>query len=60
MKEEMNKLIYFDHEHNKRALNLIIFGLREKKDEDMLVIVKEELKNKLQIQTTCLIEARML
>jgi hypothetical protein len=28
IKEEMNKLIEFDHEHNKRALNLIIFGIK--------------------------------
>ena len=26
IKEEMNKLIKLDHECNKRALNLIIFG----------------------------------
>jgi hypothetical protein len=25
IKEEMNKLIELDHEHNKRSLNLIIF-----------------------------------
>jgi hypothetical protein len=49
-----------DHEHNKRALNLIIFGIKEKKDEDMLAIVKEELKNKSQIETTYLIEAKRL
>jgi hypothetical protein len=28
IKEEMNKLIELDHEHNKRALNLIIFGIK--------------------------------
>ena len=28
IKEEMNKLITLDHEHNKRALNLIIFPLK--------------------------------
>jgi hypothetical protein len=60
IKEEMNKLIELDHEHNKRALNLIIFGLKEKKDEDTLALVKEELQNKLQIETTCLIEAKRL
>jgi hypothetical protein len=60
IKEEMNKLIELDHEHNKRALNLIIFGIKEKKDEDTLAIVKEELKNKSQIETTCLIEAKRL
>ena len=27
-KEEMNKLKALDHEHNKRALNLIIFPLK--------------------------------
>jgi hypothetical protein len=29
IKEEMNKLIELDHEHKKRALNLIIFGIKE-------------------------------
>ena len=28
IKEEMNKLIKMDHERNKRALNLIIFGIK--------------------------------
>jgi hypothetical protein len=41
-------------------LNLIIFGVKEQKDEDTLTIVKEELKNKSQIETTCLIEAKRL
>ena len=27
-KDEMKKLIELDHEHNKRALNLIIFSLK--------------------------------
>ena len=40
IKEEMNKLIALDHEHNKRVLNLIIFGLKEDEEEDTLVIVK--------------------
>jgi hypothetical protein len=31
IKEEMNKLIELDHECNKRALNLIIFGIKEQK-----------------------------
>jgi hypothetical protein len=31
IKEEMNKLIELDHERNKRALNLIIFGVKERK-----------------------------
>jgi hypothetical protein len=60
IKEEMNKLIELDHECNKRALNLIIFGIKEQKDEDTLAIVKEELKNKSQIETTGLIEAKRL
>jgi hypothetical protein len=60
IKEEMNKLIELDHERNKRALNLIIFGIKEHKDEDTLAIVKEELKNKSQIETTGLIEAKRL
>jgi hypothetical protein len=28
IKEEMNKLIELDHERNKRALNLIFFGIK--------------------------------
>jgi hypothetical protein len=28
IKEEMNKLIKLDHECNKRALNLVIFGIK--------------------------------
>jgi hypothetical protein len=60
IKEEMNKLIELDHERNKRALNLIIFGIKEQQEEDTLAIVKEELKNKSQIDTTYLIEAKRL
>jgi hypothetical protein len=60
IKEEMNKLIELDHEHNKRALNLIIFGIKEQQEEDTLAIVKEELNNKSQIDTTYLIEAKRL
>jgi hypothetical protein len=60
IKEEMNKLIELDHEHNKRALNLIIFGVKEQQEEDKLAIVKEELKNKSQIDTTYLIEEKRL
>jgi hypothetical protein len=56
----MNKLIELDHERNKIALNLIIFGTKEQLDEDMLAIVKEELNNKSQIDTTYLIEAKRL
>jgi hypothetical protein len=60
IKEEMNKLIELDHEHNKRPLNLIIFGVKEQQEEDTLAIVKEELKNKSQIDTTYLIEEKRL
>jgi hypothetical protein len=60
IKEEMNKLIKLDHEHNKRALNLIIFGIKEQQEEDTLAMVKEELKYKSQIDTTYLIEAKRL
>jgi hypothetical protein len=42
IKEEMNKLIELDHELNKRALNLIIFGIKEHKDKDTLAIVKNK------------------
>ena len=38
IKEEMKKMIELDHERNKRALNLIIFGLKEEEDEDILSI----------------------
>jgi hypothetical protein len=58
IKEEMNKLIEMDHERNKISLNLIIFGIKEQQREDTLTIVKEELKNKSQIDTTYLIEAK--
>ena len=40
IKEEMKKLIELDHELNKRALNLIIFGLKEEVDEDTLAIAQ--------------------
>ena len=40
IKEEMNKLIALDYERNKRALNLIIFCLKEEKEDDTLAIVK--------------------
>jgi hypothetical protein len=56
----MNKLIELDHECNKRALNLIILCIKEQQDEDTLAIVKEELKNKSQIETTYLIESKRL
>ena len=49
-----------DHERNKISLNLIIFGIKEQQEEDTLAIVKEELKNKSQIDTTYLIEAKRL
>ena len=39
IKEEMKKLIELDHDRNKRALNLIIFGLKEEVDDDTLAIV---------------------
>ena len=38
IKEEMKKLRELDHECNKRALNLIIFSLKEEVDEDTLAI----------------------
>jgi hypothetical protein len=40
IKEEMNKLIELHHEHNKRALNLMIFGIKEQQEDDTLAIVK--------------------
>jgi NCAIR mutase (PurE)-related protein len=52
IKEEINKLIKLDHEHNKRALNLIIFGIKGQQEEDTLEILKEELNNKSQIDKT--------
>ena len=56
----MNNLIALDHEHNKRDLNLIIFGLKEEEEEDTLAIVKTKIHNRLQIETTGLIEANRL
>ena len=56
----MKKMIELDHERNKRALNLIIFGLKEEVDEDILAIVQTELHNRLQIETACLTEATRL
>jgi hypothetical protein len=58
IKEKIDKLIELDHERNKRALNLIIFCLKVEKEDNKLALVKEELQNKLQIETTCLIEAK--
>ena len=60
IKEEMKKMIELDHERKKRSLNLIIFTLKEELDEDTLAIVQTELHNRLQIETTCLIEATRL
>jgi hypothetical protein len=60
IKEKLNKIIKLDHGHNKRVLNLIIFGIKEQQDEDTLEIIKEELKNKSQIKTTYIIEAKKL
>ena len=59
IKEEMNKLIALDHERNKRSLNLIIFCLKEREEDDTLAIVKTKLHNRLQIETTGLIETNM-
>ena len=60
IKDEMKKLIELDHERNKRALNLIIFSLKEEVDEDTLAIAQTKLHNRLQIETTCLTEATRL
>ena len=60
IKEKMKKLIELDHELNKRALNLIIFGLKEEVDKDILSIAQTELHNRLQIETTCLTKATRL
>ena len=40
IKDEMKKSIELDHERNKRALNLIIFGLKEEVDEATLAIAQ--------------------
>ena len=39
IKEEMKKLLELEHECNKTALNLIIFGLKDEVDDDSLYIV---------------------
>ena len=54
---EMHKLLELDYERNKQAVNLIIFGLREEVEENTLVVVKIELHNMLQIETTFLTKA---
>ena len=56
----MDKFVELDHEHKKRALNLIIVGLKEDKQEYRLLLLKEELQNKLWIEATCLIEMKKL
>ena len=38
-------------------MNLLIFSLKEEAKEDTLVVVKEELHNRLQIETTFLTKA---
>ena len=40
IKDEMKNLIELDNEHNKRALNLIIFSLKEEVEEDTLAIAQ--------------------
>ena len=60
IKEEMKKLIELDYERNKRALNLVIFNVKEKVDEDTLGIVQWDLHNRLQIEKTCLTKATRL
>ena len=54
----MNKIIQLDHDHIKIDSNLIIFGLKADKEMDMLALVKEKIQEKIQIETTCLIEAK--
>ena len=51
IKEEMKKLIELNHERNKRALNLIILGLKEEIDKDILAIAQIKLHIKSQIET---------
>jgi len=56
----MKKMIEIDHERNKRALNLVSFGLKEEVEEDTFSIVQKELHNRLQIETTCVTKATRL
>jgi len=60
IKDEMYKLIELDHKCNKRALNLIIFGLKEKVDEDSLALAQTKLHNRLKIETVCRTKATRL
>ena len=60
IKDEMKKLIELDHERDKRALNLIIFCLKEEVDEGTLALAQIELHNRLQIETVCLTKATRL
>ena len=60
IKAEMKKMIELDHERNKRALNLVIFDVKDEVDDDTLAIVQKELHNRLQIEITCLTKATRL
>ena len=60
IKEEMNRLLCLEHKSNKQDLNVVIVRLKEEAHEDALAIVKEELHNRLQVKTTCPLEAKML
>ena len=48
------------HEHNKKTLNLVIFGLKEEVEEDTLATIETELHNRQQIDTIGFIEATRL
>ena len=43
----MNKIIELQHNRIKITLNLIIFGLKEEREEDMLALIKEKRHNTL-------------
>ena len=57
IKEEKNDILELDHEHRKRSLKLIICCSKQEFEDEKLSLVKEKLQEKIQIETTCLIEA---
>jgi len=60
IKDEMKKIIELDHERNKRALKLIIFGLKEEVDEDTIAIAQTKLRDSIQIEMSLTGETRLV
>jgi len=60
IKDEMKKIIDLDRERNKRALNLIILGLKEEVDEDTIAIAQTKLRDSIQIEMSLTGETRLV